>query len=99
VSFALGSIHGERVDVSRKLYVTDAVLRRSRAMAMLGQRLDGRTDAEIGAFWCRSREYVNRQINRLIRECPEAVAEMRRQRLRARRAELLLREEEMADAC
>jgi DNA-binding CsgD family transcriptional regulator len=98
VSFALGSEYGPRADVPRKLHVTEPAAKRTRALAMYRHRLEGLTDAEIGLIWGRSREYINRQINALIRACPEAVAEVRRQRSRSRRADLLLREAEMADA-
>lgn len=107
MSFARGSIVAsqetgtpevvarERADLPRKLAITDPVILRSRAMAFYGQRLDGLTDAEIGRFWGRSREYINRRINGLSEA---AKAEVRAKRLRARRAELLLMEAELAEA-
>lgn len=85
----------EKADVPKKLYVTDPVIRRSRALAYYGQRLDGFTDSEIAAFWCRSRQYINQQINGLS---DVAKAEMREKRSRSRRAEWALAEMERADA-
>ena len=85
----------ERADVPRKLYVTDPTIRRSRAMAFYGQRLDGLTDSEIARYWGRSRQYINRQINGLS---AEARAEVRAKRSRSRRAEWALMELERADA-
>lgn len=88
-------VAGERADVPRRLYIKEATARRARAMAYYAARLDGRTDAEIGLLWCRSRQYINRQINGLS---DAARAEVRANRLRARRAELLLIEDERGEA-
>jgi hypothetical protein len=95
MSFALGSEAGEVADVPRKLQINDGDIHRSRAMAFYRQRLDGLTDGEIGQFWGRSRQHVNSWINALT---SEQRAMVRRERIRAIRADALLREEESADA-
>lgn len=85
----------EKANVPRKLHVTDPVIRRSRAMAYYGQRLDGLTDSEIAAYWGRSRPYINRQINGLS---DPAKLEVREKRSRSRRAEWALAEMERTHA-
>lgn len=95
MSIALGRLDGERADVPRRKRITDPDILRSRALAYYRQRLDGMTDGEIARYWGRSREYVNRWINALT---PDQKADMRRKRLKAIRADELLREEEFSHA-
>jgi hypothetical protein len=83
-----------KADVAKKLRITDPIIRRSRAMAFYGQRLDGMTDGEIAAYWARSREHVNRQINLLT---VEQKAEVRARRSRSLRADRMYLEAVGAD--
>jgi predicted transcriptional regulator len=96
VSIVRGRKDGEKVDVPKHLRVTDETELRSRAMAYFRQRLDGRTDSEIGRYWGRCRQYINEQINGLSED---AKRQVRRERLRSIKADELLREAELADAC
>lgn len=95
MSIALGRLDGEKADVPRRKRITDPEILRSRAIAYYRQRLEGLTDSEIAKYWGRSRWYINRWINALT---PEQKAEARHKRLRAIRADELLREEEFLDA-
>lgn len=95
MSIALYSASGPRAAVARKLRITDQTIRRTRAMAFYRHRLDGLTDGQIAALWCRCRQYINAEINSLS---DEARAEVRKSRLRAIRADALLREMELDDA-
>jgi hypothetical protein len=92
VSFVLDSDQGQRADVPRKILITDPGVLRFRAMAYYRQRLDGMTDSEIGRLWGKSRQCINGWINALT---PDQKAQVRRERLRAIRADSLLKEEEM----
>ncbi len=93
MSFVYLDFGGERADVATKTRVTDSMAARLRALMFYRLRLDGQTDGEIARCLRFTREYVNRQINGLP---IEAKSEVRRQRLRAIRADRLLIEAEMA---
>lgn len=79
----------------RRLRITDNDTLRARAMAFYAMRLDGKTDAEIGKFFGRGRQYVNAHINALT---AEQKAGVRAKRMQSIRADDLLRAEEFADA-